>query len=133
MTSTPTAERSHPRSASWSARSTRRLPGDSGAEPRWSVALVGAYVLAGELAMHSGHTAAFAAYERRLRPFAERNQALATRGDTAVTPTTREQLESRNALLRDPESIAKEMATASAQAGRTAHSGLLLPEYAGVL
>ncbi|MFJ7996507.1 FAD-dependent monooxygenase [Streptomyces sp. NPDC096310] len=98
-----------------------------------SVALVGAYVLAGELAARSDHTAAFAAYERRMRPFAERNQALATSGGTVVTPTTREQLEARDALLRDPESLAKEMATAGAQAGRAAHSDLLLPEYAGAL
>lgn len=34
-----------------------------------SLALVGAYVLAGELARHDGdHTRAFAAYERRMRP-----------------------------------------------------------------
>lgn len=42
-----------------------------------SLALVGAYVLAGELAAAGGdHVAAFAAYERRMRPFAERNQSL---------------------------------------------------------
>ncbi|MFF4381698.1 FAD-dependent monooxygenase [Kitasatospora sp. NPDC001547] len=95
-----------------------------------SVALVGAYVLAGELAAHADHTAAFAAYERRMRPFAERNQALATGGGTVVTPTTREQLEARNALLRDPAAVAEELATAGAQAGRAAHSDLLLPDYA---
>ncbi|MFF2548812.1 FAD-dependent monooxygenase [Kitasatospora sp. NPDC058063] len=98
-----------------------------------SVALVGAYVLAGELATHPDHSAAFAAYERRMRPFAERNQALATSGGTAVTPTTREQLEARNALVRDPESVGKELATGRAQAGRAAHSDLRLPEYAGAL
>ncbi|MEU2839398.1 FAD-dependent monooxygenase [Streptomyces sp. NPDC007076] len=98
-----------------------------------SVALVGAYVLAGELASHSDHTAAFAAYERRMRPFAERNQALATSGSTMVTPTTREQPEFRNALLRDPGAVAKEMATAGAQTGRAAHSDLLLPDYADML
>ncbi|MFB8034168.1 hypothetical protein ACFC5Z_14680 [Streptomyces sp. NPDC056004] len=78
-----------------------------------SVALVGAYVLAGELAAHSAHTAAFAAYERQTRPFAERNHALTTSGGTVVTPKTREQLEFRNALLRDPRAVAKEMATAA--------------------
>ncbi|MEU1285074.1 FAD-dependent monooxygenase [Kitasatospora sp. NPDC005856] len=96
-----------------------------------SVALVGAYVLAGELATHSDHTAAFAAYEHRMRPFAELNQALATSGGTVVAPTTREQLEARNALLRDPEAVAKELATGAAQAGRAAHSDLSLPDYAG--
>ncbi|GII94175.1 FAD-dependent monooxygenase [Sinosporangium siamense] len=40
-----------------------------------SQALVGAYVLAAELA-RSGHETAFAAYEERMRPWAELNQAL---------------------------------------------------------
>ncbi|MFE7639551.1 FAD-dependent monooxygenase [Kitasatospora sp. NPDC057518] len=98
-----------------------------------SLALVGAYVLAGELAARSDHTAAFAAYERRLRPFAERNQALATGGGTSVAPRTREQLEARNAVVRDPESAASELATPRARAARAAHSGLRLPDYAGRL
>ncbi|GGP09590.1 hypothetical protein LDL08_15420 [Nonomuraea glycinis] len=34
------------------------------------LALVGAYVLAAELARHDGHDEAFTAYERRMRPFA---------------------------------------------------------------
>ncbi|MEV5750898.1 FAD-dependent monooxygenase [Actinoallomurus sp. NPDC052308] len=42
-----------------------------------SLALVGAYVLAGELARPDGdHETGFAAYERLMRPFAERNQRL---------------------------------------------------------
>ncbi|MFD5653147.1 FAD-dependent monooxygenase [Streptomyces sp. NPDC127039] len=94
-----------------------------------SVALVGAYVLAGELATHADHTEAFAAYERRIRPFAERNQALATSGGSAVTPATREELEARNALLRDPQAAARAMVTTSAREGRAAHSSLDLPDY----
>lgn len=44
-----------------------------------SLALVGAYVLADELDKASGdHLAAFPAYERRMRPFVELNQALVT-------------------------------------------------------
>ncbi|MEU3534012.1 FAD-dependent monooxygenase [Streptomyces murinus] len=96
-----------------------------------SVALVGAYILAGELATHAGHQEAFAAYERRLRPFAERNQALATGGGTVVTPTTREQLEARNTLVRDPRSAARALVTSGAEEGRAAHSGLVLPDYGG--
>ncbi|MFG2679663.1 FAD-dependent monooxygenase [Streptomyces sp. NPDC048392] len=94
-----------------------------------SVALVGAYVLAGELASHTDHTEAFAAYERRIRPFAERNQALATGGGSAVTPTTRQELDARNALLRDPEAAARAMVTQSAKDGRAAYSALELPDY----
>src|SRR5262249_6354727 len=42
-----------------------------------SLALIGAYVLAGELAAASGdHRAAFAAYERVMRPFVRANQEL---------------------------------------------------------
>ncbi|MGP3975636.1 FAD-dependent monooxygenase [Streptomyces sp. 8N114] len=45
-----------------------------------SMALVGAYVLAGELKAADGdHRAAFAAYERELRPWVTANQALADR------------------------------------------------------
>ncbi|MGQ5597924.1 FAD-dependent monooxygenase [Streptomyces sp. ESR1.13] len=94
-----------------------------------SVALVGAYVLAGELATRTDHADAFAAYERLIRPFAERNQALATGGGSAVTPTTRQEIEARNALLRDPEAAVRTMVTASAQEGRAAHSALVLPDY----
>jgi len=44
-----------------------------------SLALVGAYVLAAELAAAAGdQRAGFTAYERRMRPFVELNQALAT-------------------------------------------------------
>ncbi|MFJ1680642.1 FAD-dependent monooxygenase [Streptomyces sp. NPDC088251] len=95
-----------------------------------SVSLVGAYVLAGELATHADHADAFAAYERRMRPFAERNQALATSGGTVVAPTTREELDARNAAIRDPRAAARTMAIAGAAEGRAAHSALVLPDYA---
>jgi len=45
-----------------------------------SVALIGAYVLAGELAAASGaHPRAFAEFENVMRPFVEANQALGLR------------------------------------------------------
>ncbi|WP_018684863.1 FAD-dependent monooxygenase [Actinokineospora enzanensis] len=43
-----------------------------------SMALVGAYVLAGELSRTGDHATAFAEYERKLRPFVLKNQRLAT-------------------------------------------------------
>jgi 2-polyprenyl-6-methoxyphenol hydroxylase-like FAD-dependent oxidoreductase len=43
-----------------------------------SLALVGAYILAQELGRNADHTAAFASYEQRMRPFVALNQALAT-------------------------------------------------------
>ncbi|MFI9392555.1 FAD-dependent monooxygenase [Streptomyces bauhiniae] len=87
-----------------------------------SVSLVGAYVLAGELAARADHTEAFAAYERITRDFVETNQALATTGGTFVTPTTREMLDARNAALQDAASL-------TGDEGRAAHTGLVLPDY----
>jgi 2-polyprenyl-6-methoxyphenol hydroxylase-like FAD-dependent oxidoreductase len=45
-----------------------------------SLALVGAYVLAHELAHESDHSAAFARYQERMRSFVDINQALGLRG-----------------------------------------------------
>jgi 2-polyprenyl-6-methoxyphenol hydroxylase-like FAD-dependent oxidoreductase len=61
-----------------------------------SLALVGAYVLAGELASHADHAAAFAAYDRKLRPFVELTQANVGEGRAMLIPVTQEQLEERN-------------------------------------
>jgi 2-polyprenyl-6-methoxyphenol hydroxylase-like FAD-dependent oxidoreductase len=65
-----------------------------------SLALVGAYVLAGELAAAGGdHRRAFAAYEGAMRPFVERNQALATSGSFALIPASRFQIWLRDRLV----------------------------------
>ncbi|AZS83174.1 FAD-dependent monooxygenase [Streptomyces griseoviridis] len=90
-----------------------------------SVSLVGAYVLAGELATHAGHTEAFAAYERIMRPFAERNQALAGPGGTFVTPRTQEMLDARNRALR--EGVRGDGLPGDEQ--HAAHRALRLPDY----
>jgi 2-polyprenyl-6-methoxyphenol hydroxylase-like FAD-dependent oxidoreductase len=54
-----------------------------------SLALVGAYVLALELGRTDDHALAFARYERRMRPFAEVNQALALLDPQATPPEER--------------------------------------------
>jgi len=65
-----------------------------------SLALIGAYVLAGELAAAGGDPAiAFPAYERTLRPFVERNQQLAKSGGATLIPRTRIGLWLRNRVL----------------------------------
>jgi len=87
-----------------------------------SVALVGAYILAGELATHADHAAAFAAYERTARPFAEQNQALATSGTAITIPGTREALDARNAALLNPAEL-------TGSEFRAAYTGLVLPDY----
>lgn len=54
-----------------------------------SLALVGAYVLAGELAQSGDHAAAFAAYERILRPFVDQAQDVPKLGPRLAQPQTR--------------------------------------------
>ncbi|MET8701532.1 FAD-dependent monooxygenase [Kitasatospora sp. NPDC004723] len=65
-----------------------------------SLALVGAYVLADELAGGPDHRAAFARYERRMRPFVALNQALAT--ENPGGPVAEESVErAKNAIALD--------------------------------
>ncbi|MFQ6851501.1 FAD-dependent monooxygenase [Streptomyces sp. 35M1] len=88
-----------------------------------SLALVGAYMLAGSLAVERDHTAAFAAYERDSRAFVTLNQDLVGTGDALLFPATARALEERNALLRGL------AATPPAVEGRPAHAALALPEF----
>ncbi|GAB2588153.1 FAD-dependent monooxygenase [Kribbella endophytica] len=86
-----------------------------------SVSLVGAYVLAGELATQATHTEAFTAYHHRIRHFVEQNQALVEIGRRVLAPTTQELLDTRNQALRG--------AHVSGEQGRAANTGLVLPDY----
>lgn len=63
-----------------------------------SIAIAGAYVLAGELAGHQKPEEAFARYERRLRDYVTKNQNLALRTDSTVIARTRGQLWRRNLM-----------------------------------
>ncbi|HEU5376647.1 MAG TPA: FAD-dependent monooxygenase [Ktedonobacteraceae bacterium] len=66
-----------------------------------SLALVGAYVLAGELAVASGdHQTAFARYERTMRGYVEANQEFALKAIKGFTPRTRTQIWLQNQMLR---------------------------------
>jgi 2-polyprenyl-6-methoxyphenol hydroxylase-like FAD-dependent oxidoreductase len=89
----------------WSSRRVA-LVGDAAYAPSFrsgqgtSLALVGAYVLAGELASQADPTDAFAAYERITRPFVEANQALAIEGNGYILlPRTPQEVEARNQIL----------------------------------
>jgi 2-polyprenyl-6-methoxyphenol hydroxylase-like FAD-dependent oxidoreductase len=86
-----------------------------------SLALVGAYMLAGSL-VDRDHTAGFAAYENDSREFVTANQDQVGTGDAALFPTTTRALEQRNARLRT-------LSVKPSPAGRPAHSALILPEY----
>jgi 2-polyprenyl-6-methoxyphenol hydroxylase-like FAD-dependent oxidoreductase len=66
-----------------------------------SLALVGAYVLAGELAAAGGdHHTAFAHYERELRDYVAKGQQLAKGNATGLIPRSRSQIWLRNQLIR---------------------------------
>lgn len=65
-----------------------------------SLALVGARVLADELAENGDASAAFAAYERRMRPFVKQNQELAGSGIKVLLPGSRLGIALRNTAMR---------------------------------
>ncbi len=93
-----------------------------------SLALVGAYLLAGELAMHADPTDAFASYERIARPFVEANQALALRkGGSLLMPRTQEELDTRNATLAAMQASGE--APSHGGHSRQVHNSLALPDY----
>jgi 2-polyprenyl-6-methoxyphenol hydroxylase-like FAD-dependent oxidoreductase len=94
-----------------------------------SLALVGAYVLAGELVSKDNPSDAFAAYEKITRPFVETNQALATQGNGSLfLPRTHEDVEARNKILAD--FAAGKGAGVRSDHARDVHSMLKLPDYA---
>lgn len=65
-----------------------------------SLALVGAYVLAGELARHDHHRDAFRAYETAVRPYAERAQNLPPGTPRVAMPRTRAGIRTLHTVLR---------------------------------
>ncbi|MCX5328934.1 FAD-dependent monooxygenase [Streptomyces sp. NBC_00140] len=86
-----------------------------------SLALVGAYMLAGSLADRN-HTAGIAAYEHDIREFVTVNQDQVGEGDATLFPTTAQALEQRNDMLRS-------LSVMPSGEGRPAHSALTLPEF----
>lgn len=110
------------------------LVGDSAFAPSFlsgqgtSLAIVGAYVLAGELASHQDTADAFAAYERIARPFVEANQDLPLKeGGSSLLLRTQEELDARNRRLAslangDAPSMKNDYV-------REVHNSLRLPDY----
>jgi 2-polyprenyl-6-methoxyphenol hydroxylase-like FAD-dependent oxidoreductase len=90
---------------SWSAGRVA-LVGDAAYAPSFltgqgtSLALVGAYMLAGALATEPDHETAFAAYEQGIREYVRLNQAIVTAGKADLIPGTEAELTQRNAALR---------------------------------
>jgi 2-polyprenyl-6-methoxyphenol hydroxylase-like FAD-dependent oxidoreductase len=120
------------RMPTWSSGRVARV-GDAAYGPSFmtgqgtSMALVGAYILAGELASHADHSAAFASYEKAARKFIEDNQSLATPGGWQLIPNTAEE-----AMQRRLNFAAIQQRGAPDQRGlekRSVHNSLKLPEY----
>ena len=87
--------------------------------------LVGAYVLAGELAAaHGDHRAGFAAYQQRMRPYAARWQR-GTNTGKLLAPATALGLWTRNNLFRSR--LVRKMLVSSTKAGATDQA---MPDYA---
>lgn len=81
-------------------------------------AVVGAYVLAGELAAADGdHHAAFTAYEKELRDFATLCQEGGENAGAYLAPATAERLAERDAMMRSPEFMAMMLEAGLERAG----------------
>ena len=65
-----------------------------------SIALVGAYMLAGALATRPDHVSAFRTYEDASRPYMAANQHLVRDGSTVVAPGSALELRVRNGMIR---------------------------------
>jgi 2-polyprenyl-6-methoxyphenol hydroxylase-like FAD-dependent oxidoreductase len=66
-----------------------------------SMAIVGAYVLAGELASAGGdYRSAFARYEQECRSYMEQNQQIALKAREVRLPNTWEEIDQQNEMLR---------------------------------
>jgi 2-polyprenyl-6-methoxyphenol hydroxylase-like FAD-dependent oxidoreductase len=65
-----------------------------------TLALVGAYVLAEALKTHARPSLAFAAYERRMRPFVLENQRIAAAGKSFLVPGSTLAIHARNLAIR---------------------------------
>ncbi|HBV03881.1 MULTISPECIES: FAD-dependent monooxygenase [Mammaliicoccus] len=74
-----------------------------------SLAMIGAYILADELEKNNSIKDAFIAYEKYMKPFAEINQnAVENDGSSILYPKNNEEIEKRNAILKQIENITEE-------------------------
>lgn len=117
----------------WSAGRVA-LVGDAAFAPSFmsgqgsSLALVGAYILAGELAHQENVGTAFSNYEKIMRPFVEANQDLAYGGASSfLFPNTNEELEMRNQAIVALESSSQ--GNVLEEDSKDIYSSLILPEY----
>lgn len=94
-----------------------------------ALAMIAAYVLAGELHRANGdHRAAFAAYEARLRPFIETKQNSAVQFASSFAPRTQLGISIRNLVTK----AMKIPFIAELALGRSLRDDLILPDYAAL-
>jgi 2-polyprenyl-6-methoxyphenol hydroxylase-like FAD-dependent oxidoreductase len=91
-----------------------------------SMALVGAYMMAGALATHAEPTQAFQAYDAATRPYVAANQRLVKNGSNMVAPGSSLALWARNSMIR--------LAPLLSRLGvlgptRRAYEALVLPDF----
>jgi 2-polyprenyl-6-methoxyphenol hydroxylase-like FAD-dependent oxidoreductase len=92
-----------------------------------SMALVGAYMMAGALATHAEPAAAFKSYEAATRPYVAANQRLVKDGSTIVAPGSSLKLWVRNSVIRLAPLLRR--LGLSARATRGAYEALVLPDF----
>jgi 2-polyprenyl-6-methoxyphenol hydroxylase-like FAD-dependent oxidoreductase len=91
-----------------------------------SMALVGAYMMAGALATHTEPTVAFETYEAATRPYMAANQGLVKDGSTMVAPGSSLQLWIRNSMIR----LAPLLSRLGVRGPtRAAYEALVLPDF----
>lgn len=94
-----------------------------------SLALAGAYVLAGELATHDGHRAAMARYEELVRPFVDEAQNVRPSVIRALNPRTSAGLAVQRTVLRAAGPIANTLSRLSGSLTRPPSDAIDLPDY----
>ncbi len=96
-----------------------------------SLALVGAYVLAGELAAGNDPAAAFARFEHKLRPYVDRAQKLSPGGPRLAHPRTRAGIGILQTAMRVAGSKAVQKLAVFDRLSKTSADTFTLPDYFG--
>ncbi|WP_461083758.1 FAD-dependent monooxygenase [Spirosoma flavus] len=120
----------------WSARRVAMI-GDAAYCPTpisgkgTTLAIVGAYVLAGELSRHERYEDAFAAYEKRKRPYVEEVQKLPPGTPRMVYPETKFGVAVLNTVagLVASKPVQKVVSLFSSDHGEEENEGIDLPDY----
>jgi 2-polyprenyl-6-methoxyphenol hydroxylase-like FAD-dependent oxidoreductase len=100
-----------------------------------SLAMVGAYVLAGELASTPDHRTAMASYERVMRPFVAANQALVESGRKTLAIESEWRLKLRNLTLKIVFPLLDKLKLGRfiGRKNRAATTAIRLPDYSSLV